>query len=519
MKFFNVAGPCDPRFHYMIPASPRLPEAPKLIEQGAYFAIHAPRQTGKTTTLRALAAEITAAGRYAALHFSCEAARIRQDDLVAVQEALLHGMRTRAQIHLPDDCQPPAQWPSAHERFLLSAALSAWCKQAARPLVLFFDEVDVLTGDALITVLSQLRGDYAERPDHAPWSVALCGLRDVRDYKMAAGGDPQHLGSSSPFNIKTSSLRLSDFTLDEVASLFAQHTGDGGPRYTREVIDMAWRLTSGQPWLVNALGRDLAGHYEGVDEIDAQSVEAAAGRLIRARATHIDSLFARLRESRVRRIIEPLLAGTSAVSSTYREDFEYTRDLGLVVADPELRVANPIYREVIARELSIGIEQEKLPGPRRFVSADGRLDMRALLEAFGQWWAQHGETVAAQLDYHEVAPQLVLMAFLQRVVNGGGFVDREYGIGKGAIDLMVRWPLPDGTFQREGLELKVWQDKKSDPLEAGLAQLDGYLARLGLSHGTLVIFDRRARRKVITERVHIESTTSPDGREVLVLRA
>lgn len=519
MKFFNVAGPCDPQFHYMIPASPRLPEAPKLIEQGAYFAIHAPRQTGKTTTLRALASEITAAGRFAALYFSCEAARIRQDDLIAVQEALLHAMRTRARMHLPADCQPPAQWPAAHERYLLSTGLSAWCTAAARPLVLFFDEVDVLVGDALITVLSQLRDYYVERPVHAPWSVALCGLRDVRDYKMAAGGDPQHLGSSSPFNIKTSSLRLCDFTLDEVTALFEQHTADGGPRYQSEAIDTAWRVTSGQPWLVNALGRDLSEHHEGADEVDAQAVEMAVGRLVRARATHIDSLLARLREERVRRIIEPLLAGTSAVSATYREDFEYTRDLGLVVADPELRVANPIYREVIARELAVAVEQEKLPGPRRFVSANGRLDMRALLEAFGQWWAQHGETVAGQLDYHEVAPQLVLMAFLQRVVNGGGFVDREYGIGKGAIDLMVRWPLPDGTFQREGLELKVWQDKKPDPLEAGLAQLDGYLARLGLSAGTLVLFDRRARRKPIAERVHIESFISPDGRDVLVLRA
>lgn len=199
MKFFNVAGPCDPRFHYMIPPAPRLPEVPTLVAQGAYFALHAPRQTGKTTTLRALATQLTAAGDVAALYFSCEAARIRQDDLPGVQAALLHAMRTRARLHLPPDCQPPAAWPEAHERFLLSAGLSAWCQHAARPLALFFDEVDVLTGDALITVLSQLRDFYADRPDHAPWSVALCGLRDVRDYKAAAGGDPQHLGSGSPF--------------------------------------------------------------------------------------------------------------------------------------------------------------------------------------------------------------------------------------------------------------------------------------------------------------------------------
>ncbi|MCB9553905.1 MAG: AAA-like domain-containing protein [Myxococcales bacterium] len=519
MKRFNIAGPCDPQFHYMIPPAPRLPEVPHLVREGAYFAIHAPRQTGKTTTLRALAEAITAEGTYAALYASCEAARVRQEDLAALQDALLHTLRTRAERQLPDDCQPPPTWPPAHERFMLSAALAAWCQRAARPLVLFLDEVDVLTGDALITVLSQLRDSYADRPRYAPWSVALCGLRDVRDYKAAAGGDPEHLGSSSPFNIKTSSLRLHDFTRDEVEALYAQHTADGGPRYDPDAIDRVVHLTGGQPWLVNALGRDLAEHHPDADAIGAAQVEAAAGRLIRARATHIDSLLARLREPRVRRIIEPLIAGTTAVSPTYREDFEYTRDLGLVVADPELRVTNPIYREVIARELAIAVEQERLPGPRRYVHPDGRLDLRALLEAFGAWWVQHGENVAAKLDDHEVAPQLVLMAFLQRVVNGGGFVDREYGIGKGAIDLMVRWPLPDGSWQREGLELKVWRDKRPDPLEAGLSQLDGYLARMGLPSGALVIFDQRTAREAITTRVRVESARSPEGREVLVLRA
>ncbi|MCB9528270.1 MAG: hypothetical protein H6701_07755 [Myxococcales bacterium] len=229
----------------------------------------------------------------------------------------------------------------------------------------------------MIAVLSQLRDDYADRPDNAPWSVALCGLRDVGDETAAVGGDPQRLASSIPFNINTASLRLSNFTRDEVAALYAQHTAAGGARFPPETVDVAMRLTAGQPWLVNALARDLVEHHPGAAEVTPDDADAAADRLIRACATHLDSLLARLREPRVRRIIEPLLAGTRAASATYREDFDYTRDLGLVVADPELRVANPIYREVIARELALTVEHERLPGPRRFVTADGRLDLRA----------------------------------------------------------------------------------------------------------------------------------------------
>jgi hypothetical protein len=68
--------------------------------------------------------------------------------------------------------------------------------------------------------------------------------------------------------------------------------------------------------------------------------------------------------------------------------------------------------------------------------------------------------------------QLVLMGYLPRIVNGGGHVEREYGISRDRIDLLVRWPYQtlDGKrgWQREALELKVWRDRESDPLDAGL---------------------------------------------------
>ena len=58
-RWFNIAGPCDPRDHYMLPATARLPEAMRLIAQKNYFVLHAPRQTGKTTAMLALARELT----------------------------------------------------------------------------------------------------------------------------------------------------------------------------------------------------------------------------------------------------------------------------------------------------------------------------------------------------------------------------------------------------------------------------------------------------------------------------
>jgi len=132
---------------------------------------------------------------------------------------------------------------------------------------------------------------------------------------------------------------------------------------------------------------------------------------------------------------------------------------------------------------------------RALLLPDGRLDLRKLLTDFAAFWQEQGDALIGEMTYHEVAPQLVLMGYLQKIANGGGFIDREYGLGRRRIDLFLRWPYrgEDGgrLVQREAMELKVWRKGERDPLSQGLAQLDGYLEGLGLDEGTLVIFDRR----------------------------
>jgi hypothetical protein len=116
----------------------------------------------------------------------------------------------------------------------------------------------------------------------------------------------------------------------------------------------------------------------------------------------------------------------------------------------------------------------------------------------------------------------VEMGFLQRIVNGGGTVDREYGVGRGRIDLLIRKPCTghDGekTVQRIAFELKVWRTGRPDPLPAGLQQLDSYLDRMGLDTGVLAIFDRRTTAPPPSDRVTLTTDHSPAGRDITVLR-
>ena len=279
---------------------------------------------------------------------------------------------------------------------------------------------------------------------------------------------------------------------------------------------------------MNALAREVVEKLQvpASEPITVEHVDTAKERLILARATHLDSLLARLQEDRVRRILEPLLAGELTVNPSFDDDFSYVVDLGLVAADRPVRIANPIYREVIVRVLAAPAEALLTATSRTYTAPDGRLDLDRLLHDFAEFWRENGDILATRMPYPEVAPQLVLMAWLHGIVNGCGLIEREVGIGRKRIDVLVRWPFTgaDGrrTEQREAIELKVWRDrdKRGDPTARGLAQLDEYLAKLGAStRGRWWCSTREpARRPSRIGRASRERTT-PSGRRVTLLRA
>jgi hypothetical protein len=338
----------------------------------------------------------------------------------------------------------------------------------------------------------------------------------AKHYKHAAGTTGR-LGSASPFNIKTESLTMHGFTRDEVASLFAQHTEETGQPFEPEAIDRVFALTQGQPWLVNALARQLVEVLvkDRAEPIRAADVDRAEQILIERQDTHLDSLAERLREPRVRAILEPMIAGETP-GALPPDDVRFALDLGLVrlTAEGGLDVANPIYREIIIRELAFPSRAALPMIAPTWLRADGSLDDDRLLDAFLDFWRCHGEPLLGTAPYHEIAPHLVLMAFLSRVVNGGGTVEREYAIGRGRMDVCVRY-----RGAALAMELKVWRDGRPDPLAQGLKQLDGYLAGLGLGRGWLMIFDRRSGQPPIADRTRRERAVTPGGREVEVVRA
>ncbi|MBK5938589.1 AAA-like domain-containing protein [Halochromatium roseum] len=524
MRFFNTEGPVRADLHYLLPPLQRwdLDEVLALIEQKKYFLLHAPRQTGKTSCLLALMAHLNREGRYRAVYANLEVAQTTREDVVRGMAAICSVLGRSIAFDLDDPSidawnQTVGSNLAAEDRLL--RLLATWASADARPAVLLLDEVDALVGDTLVALLRQLRAGYSQRPQAFPNTVILCGVRDLRDYRIHARSEAAPITGGSAFNIKAESLRLGDFSEADTRTLLQEHTQETGQVFTPEALQRVWTLTQGQPWLVNALAYQACFRSrEGRDRtrpIDAAMIEAAKEHLILNRVTHLDQLADKLREERVRRIIEPMLAGES-LEQLPLSDLEYLIDLGLLRqrGGGGIEIANPIYREVLPRTLAL-VPQASLPQiSPTWLNDQGQLDPPRLLTAFLAFWRQHGEPLLKSAPYHEIAPHLVLMAFLHRVVNGGGSLEREYAIGAGRMDLCLR----HGAITL-GIELKVWRDGRPDPLAQGLEQLDGYLAGLGLDSGWLVLFDRRSGQPPIEERTCVDEALSPDGRRIQVIRA
>ncbi|NOT59378.1 MAG: ATP-binding protein [Acidobacteria bacterium] len=390
-----------------------------------------------------------------------------------------------------------------------------WSRAIPRPLIVFLDEIDSLKDDLLLSIPHQFRDGFTYRPKSFPWSLGLIGMRDVRDYKIKSGGS-DHLNTSSPFNVKARSLTMENFSAADVATLYRQHTAETGQVFTDEAVARAYELTQGQPYMVNVLAKVAVEELQTdpAQPVTISEIERSKDILIERQETHLDSLLERLRETRVRQIIEPILAG-NALGDLPPDDLRLVQDLGLVrrINGSGLFIANPIYHEIIPNVLS-DVTRASLPQiAPAWLNADGSLNPEHLRESFLEFWRQHGQPLLGSVHYHEIAPHIVLLAFLHRVANGGGRIEREYAIGTRRMDVCLRY----GKFTL-GMELKVWRDGKSDPLKEGLKQLDVYLNGLSQDIGWLVIFDQRNGLPDLSERTTTETAVSPAGRTITVIR-
>ena len=512
MKKFNTAGPSVPKDHYMIDALQRIDteNIKELIADKRYFVLHAPRQTGKTTCLLALMKHLNQQGHHRALYANIEAAQAARGNVEEGVAAICNVMSNAAKLYLQDNSlahwlyEGEGQSTPSTSRF--SALLTRWSQhdpqqpEAPRSTVLMLDEVDALVGDTLISLLRQIRAGYAQRPEAFPQTVILCGVRDVRDYRIHTAHHEIITGGSA-FNIKAESLRLGNLSQAETIALWQQHTQETGQVFDAAIWPELWEDSRGQPWLVNALGHECTWKDKAARErstpISLERYKAAKERLIYSRATHLDALADKLREPRVHRVIAAMLTSEAPTEHFPEDDLQYIEDLGLIRRKPQLSMSNRIYREVLPREITSPI-QDVLPYQQPwYLTSQRKLDMPKLLSAFQQFFREHSDAWMEGFNFKEAGPHLLMQAFLQRIINGGGRINREYGLGLKRTDLFIEWPIDErqgfyGPVQRIVIELKLFKKGSAEAvLKDALPQTADYADRCGADEAHIVVFDRR----------------------------
>ena len=480
----------------MLSAMDRLPEVAGLIRKRQYFVVHAPRQCGKTTAFLSFANEVNAKGEAVAMYCSLETVQEfpkAADGIPKVcallQEAAgyMPTFGSLADMEWPVDRMKPDAVITSGIRAALSSLAA---KVAPKQLIVLFDEVDCLGGETLITFLRQLRNGKIDMGKGVPFasSVALIGMRDIRDYKAKIRPDSETLGSASPFNVITEAMTLRSFTEEEVRALYRQHTDETGQVFEEDAIRKAWEASQGQPYLVNALARwcvEKIHHEDFTKSVTGADMDAAKEKIIRERGTHLDSLMERMKEPRVRRIVESVMLGKDMLFDESEDDVRFVLDLGILKnVNGALVPSNPMYAEIIGRYLSWSTQErmKRVIPETPWVREDG-LDMAGLMAAFQQFWRENASEDAVPFGYREAYPHLVLQAFLQRVINGGGQILREMALGRGRLDLGVHFR---GAVYAVEVKTRALYEKSH---EKAHRQVLGYMDRLGVAEGWLVVVD------------------------------
>jgi hypothetical protein len=501
-KFFNIAGPCRTELHYMIDPLQRLEGVQALIEGQHYFALHAPRQTGKTTYIYSLMQQLNKQGRYTALSVNIQTAADARDTREAMR-MVAAAIYRQATAYLLEP-----EWPSRitenDTKFdNLPDYLSDWARHNRRPIVLFIDEVDTLHEEFLLVLLRQLRAGFEMRPRGYPQSIILVGSRDVQEYKFRRSDTHSSFNNSgSPFNVKSVSLLLPEFSFSEVELLLIQHTHDTAQIFSNEVKQCIFQLTQGQPWLVNALVNHILTnklHNDVKKIITIQNVIQAKNELLQNRNVHLHDLVSRLHEAPIKLVVESIINGEAPDFTQLDDALAYARSLGLVARHPPIQFSNPIYLELTLRALSSAFQEslaDDLVNASKYYNKDQKqLNVDDMLTAFQRFYRRYAEVWLSRYDFKEAGRQLMFFAFLFRIIENNAEITWDMSVGSTRCNLCI-----DYGEQKIAITLKLRQDNFAR--DEGLEQAARYADSQHLKNSFLILFDvfweERIYREIVT---------------------
>jgi len=195
------------------------------------------------------------------------------------------------------------------------------------------------------------------------------------------------------------------------------------------------------------------------------------------------------------------------------DDFLYACDLGLIRMTPQkIEPSNPIYADVMVRKLNAGLQEDLIRNDKTYVIPryirEGKIDMDYLFRDFQQFWRENSDIWIEKFQYKEAAPHLILQAFLQRVINGGGNIHPEMAAGRRRVDLCLVY-----EGKKYPIELKIRRSEKT--VCEGIEQTIRYMDTFGCTEGWLAIFDQRP--DINWEEKIFQKKETVDGKTVTIV--
>ncbi|MDR2353361.1 MAG: ATP-binding protein [Deltaproteobacteria bacterium] len=512
-KYFNTGGPSDPSRHYVVPAVERVPVARQLVEDGLFFVLHGPRQSGKTTFVLEFIREINSCGRYHAFYLSLQEARgikglskFASFFVETLNEALKNsGVEILAKTTVPyEDLTFPQK--------AIRRALNSLCSSLDKPVILFIDEVETLQGKVLKSFLDQIRCGFVMRNRfNFPHSLGLVAMRDLEDLRLEHTSAKRASLLASPFNIARD-LYLPNFSFADINKLYEMHVVTTGQIIEDQARVRAWEWSEGQPWLVNALIAEVVEVILNGDlgkVVTEDLIDRAAQELLKNRPAHLRHLMLWLEDPRIRRAVGPVIAGSVIKRPVLNEGIFLALDLGLLSADvnDHLRPANRLYRYLMessfTRSLKFPASLEGL-----FINKDNIL-MTSLLREFQRYWREMSRSwLRPYQNIPAVLSHLATQTFLKAATASQTHLVRGSVLGEDSLEICAEF-----SGKRYPLLLMVARPRA---VETGLEELSRNLESLGVLEGWLLVFDFDY-QKTAEEKMYWKTKTLAAGRTIHVL--
>ncbi len=511
MREFNTTGVCIPEKHYMADVSKKIKAIEKMVEEGKYFTINKPRQSGKTTILYLLKKRLEEKN-YRVISITFE--DFDQDIFSSIDtfsKEFLLTIRDRFEFNgdsifvkfIEDKVDSINNFKD------LSRFITTMIRKSNKDIILMIDEVDKSSNNQLfLDFLGMLRSKYLfeqQSQDLTFKSVILAGVHDVKNLKLKLRSDEEHK-YNSPWNIASEFKVDFELEVDQIASMLREYKQERGMKLSVEYFaEKIYFYTSGHPFLVSKLAEIIAEEIltENESSWKEQYLEQAVKIILGKELSNFDTLIKNIENNSdlEEMCVDLIVDGRRITYNLDNPTIEKGELYGIFKNDNgSLKIHNRIYEQRIYNYLISKIENSMKSDAFDFRDSfidNGQLNLKAVMDRFQVFIKEQYSD--RDKEFLERNGRLIFLAFLKPIINGKGFDFKEVQISQEKrLDVVITY-----LEQKFIVELKIWRGEEYH--KQGLKQLAEYLESQNIDKGYLLSFNFNQNKEYKDQELEVDN--------------